>query len=281
MPLEQLEHIATEMKLASYRPVNVRPFLTHAGLRFSAVWKRDSSEWILDTSLTRPRLDAQEVTRRKEGLLPDDVSCYFVDQDVDQPRFIVVWRRFPNADIQRSIYAGRVTEFHRQEQERHQNARFYERSRHLTTTPDGLKLQHSMVWAIDEDNREDGFFYHCSEDEFFIIDRTQPLPTDLCVTKAMSDDESHVYAHYSGLWVNRTDLFEAEAVLANDLPNHIAESINLVEQGYRPSFDFRSGHRSRRLATHFRLASTLYVATREVSHRSSTSKLCSCFVPFG
>lgn len=236
MPFERAKEVAAAMKAAMYRPVNVRPYPSAKGLLFASCWLRDNCDWVLETELTPEKLDLADETYRSQGLLPDDTASYFVQDDADAPRSCVVWRSFENENenVRRAFYSGKNTDEHIPQQLRFQKLHMFERSRHLSASPDGLLLKHSMIWALDEDNREDGFFYHCPEDEFLIVHRTQKHPTDISVTRAVTDDNRQVYAHYSAMWVNRSDRFQGRSVVAQEFDEHEKAAEVLSAQGFRP-----------------------------------------------
>lgn len=234
MPLDSFPPIAEAMRAASYRPVNVRPYPTSRGTLLASCWERSQDRWELEIGIKRDEVERLNASKLETGLLPDDVATYFLGDDPEDPRFVMVWRDFGTTNIRRGFHLGLATENHLPQQTKWYNQRMYERSRHLTTTPDGLWLRHSMIWALDRDNRDDGFFYHCAEDEFRILSGTQMYPTDYCVTRAVSDDGKETYAHYSGMWVNRSSRFEAKQLLLSDLPSHDREAANLAKQGFKP-----------------------------------------------
>ncbi len=234
LPLSELDEVTRELKASNYRPVNVRPYSTTSGLRCAVCWIRDNSNWVLETALTEAQLQVSDRRHREHGMLPDDASSYFLNDAKDQLRFCVLWRDFGNTNVRREFYAGRPTDSHRPAQSRLQNQLMFERSRHLTASPDGLHLHHSMIWALDEDNRDDGFYYHCPEEEFLVLNRTQMYPTDFCVTRAIGAEGEPPYAHYSGVWVNRSDRFTGCCLVGTDAQAQLKKSRDLEHLGYRP-----------------------------------------------
>ncbi len=84
LPLAGFEPLASALGRSGYRPVRVRPYVTDAGVKVAAVWRRDGVAWRLLAGATANDVGATDDELRAAGFQPADVAGW-VDPDA-KPR---------------------------------------------------------------------------------------------------------------------------------------------------------------------------------------------------
>jgi formylglycine-generating enzyme required for sulfatase activity len=78
LPLERFVAVAEGLRLASYRPLRVRPYPTAKGLRVAALWARDGRDWRMVTGADAKVVRQRDRELRAEGFVPLDVTAYLL-----------------------------------------------------------------------------------------------------------------------------------------------------------------------------------------------------------
>ena len=107
MPLDEFLTNSEALRDSGYRPVRLRPYVSDATVRVSAIWARDERNWRVASGLTAEEVRRQDDRNRKDGFVPVDVAGYVaIEKDgkaVD--RHVALWvEKFGDNDAR--LYVG-------------------------------------------------------------------------------------------------------------------------------------------------------------------------------
>ncbi len=247
LPLAGFEALADGLGRSGYRPVRVRPYVSDAGVRVAAVWRRDGVAWKLLAGGTAKDVGAKDDELRAAGFQPADVAAW-VDADAKprpvEPfvalvggaggfaaasapalRFAAVWAAAPGGKpVNRMYLGGEGTAGHRDGYLPYKMAKLGPRTVQAVGLP-GVGTWYSGVWGSAPEGSNVAWIM---TPEAYLAGRADQVAVD--ITFSLDNSGTRKYA---AVWRGGLTM-EVEQPTRLSVAEQLAKARVLATAGWRP-----------------------------------------------